>query len=100
MSKKEKLKERLYRFPKDFTWEELKTVLSNNGYQELSSTGTSGRKFVDERNHVISLHKPHPGNIVKSYAIKEVVQSLKEKDAELNVKEKEEVVAKKNKKEK
>lgn len=87
MSKKEKLKERLYRLPKDFTWDELVTVLSNNGYEEIPSKGTSGRKFVDERGHVIALHKPHPGNIVKSYAIKEVVVVLKEKDKELAEKE-------------
>jgi hypothetical protein len=83
MSRKEKLKERLYRYPKDFTWDELVTVLSNNGYKELPSTGTSGRKFADERNHIIALHKPHPGNIVKGYALREIVQILKEKDKEL-----------------
>lgn len=82
MSKADKVKERLYTLPKDFTWDELVTVLSGMGYQELKSTGSSARKFVDERNHVINLHKPHPGKILKMYAIKEVVTVLKEKDKE------------------
>jgi hypothetical protein len=28
---------------------------------------------------VIILHKPHPGNIVKEYALKQVIEHLKEK---------------------
>ncbi|MCG9899109.1 MAG: hypothetical protein MH132_03830 [Hydrotalea sp.] len=80
MSKKEKLKKRLYQLPKDFTWDELVTVLSNVGYTEMNAGGTSGRKFVDERMHVISLHKSHPGNIVKHYALKQVVAVLQEKE--------------------
>ena len=86
MGKKEKLKERLYSFPKDFTWQELTTVLSHSGYKELPSGGTSARKFVDERNHIIRVHKPHPRNIVKSYVIKEIVKALKEKDDVLKAK--------------
>lgn len=83
MSKKDKLKNRLYLLPKDFTWDELVTVLSNMGYEEMNSGGTSGRKFVDERKHIISLHKPHPSNIVKLYALKQVVQVLQEKEKDM-----------------
>ena len=81
MSKGEKLLERLLRIPKDFTWDELTAVLVNLGYEPLKSgkTGGSRRKFVDQDKYIINLHKPHPENTVKEYALKQVIDQLKEK---------------------
>lgn len=81
MSKNEKLLQRLLSLPKDFTWDELVKVLIYFGYSELKkgNTGGSRRKFADAQQHVIILHKPHPGNIVKEYALKQVIEHLKEK---------------------
>ncbi|HLZ87597.1 MAG TPA: type II toxin-antitoxin system HicA family toxin [Puia sp.] len=81
MSKTEKLLQRLLSIPKDFTWEELVKLLAYFGFEELKKgkTGGSRRKFADERKRVIILHKPHPGNIVKEYAIRQVIEHLKEK---------------------
>jgi hypothetical protein len=81
MAKIEKLIERILSNPTDFTWEELIKLLAYFGYNEhkKGKTGGSRRKFVDDESHIISLHKPHPGNILKHYQIKEVVQSLKER---------------------
>jgi hypothetical protein len=81
MSRKEKLVDRLLSLPRDFTWEELVNILSLYGYIEIKKgkTGGSRRKFTDQQKNIISLHKPHPSNIVKGYAIKEVVAHLKEK---------------------
>jgi HicA toxin of bacterial toxin-antitoxin, len=81
MSRKTKLIERFLLIPKDLTWEDLVTILNSYGYTELSKgkTGGSRKKFADENKNVISLHKPHPANIVKEYAIKEVIAHLKEK---------------------
>jgi len=81
MSKKSKLIERFLLIPNDLSWEEFATVLSGFGYEEIKTgkTGGSRRKFADENNNVISLHKPHPGNIVKKYAIKDAIAHLKEK---------------------
>ena len=78
MSRHEKLLERLLSNPKDFTWEELIKVLNAYGYQEKKSskTGGSRRKFIDQHHLIISLHKPHPGNIVKSYVIHDVIDHL------------------------
>ena len=39
-------------------------------------TGGSRRKFVNQQNAIISLHKPHPGNILKTYAIKQIIEHL------------------------
>ena len=81
MSRQEKLISRLLSVPKDFTWEELIKVLISFGYQETKGgkTGGSRRRFVDNSKNVITLHKPHPANIVKDYAIREVIAHLKAK---------------------
>ena len=79
MSRIEKLIERFYSIPKDFTWDELVNVLSYFGYVEIrgGKTGGSRRKFTNEKKTIISLHKPHPGNIIKEYALKQVIDQIK-----------------------
>jgi hypothetical protein len=78
LSKDEKLVLRFLSDPKDFVWSELVRLLRTLGYFEISTgvTGGSRRKFADDDQHVICLHKPHPGNIVKSYVIREVKEHL------------------------
>lgn len=80
MAKKEKLLQRLLSIPRDFTWEELVTLFYYFDFQEEAKgkTGGSRRKFVDAQGNVISLHKPHPRNILKEYAIKQVIERLRE----------------------
>ena len=79
--KSQKLRVRVFSNPKDLTWEELVVFLTFFGYEELKKgkTGGSRRKFVDADNNIIALHKLHPENIVKEYAIKQVLTHLKEK---------------------
>ncbi len=62
-------------------WDELVTILRYYGYNEIATgkTGGSRRKFSDGNNTVISLHKPHPRPIVKSYVIDQILEHLKEK---------------------
>lgn len=81
MGKIDKLIERLLSRPKDFTWEELKKLLAHYGYTDMKTgkTGGSRRKFANKQKDVISLHKPHPQNILKSYQIDDVVAHLKER---------------------
>jgi hypothetical protein len=81
MSKQEKLVTRLLAVRKDFTLDELIKVLAFFGYKEITGgkTGGSRRKFVDDAKNIIALHKPHPANIVKQYALREVITHLKEK---------------------
>jgi len=80
MAKKEKLLQRLLSIPRDFTWEELVTLLYYFDFQEegKGKKGGSRRKFVDAHGNVINLHKPHPRNILKEYAIKQVIERLRE----------------------
>jgi hypothetical protein len=79
MSRKTKLADRLLTLPTDFTWDEMVTLLAGCGYREQhpAKTGGSRRKFVNGEKHVIVLHKPRPGKIVKQYALTQVINSLK-----------------------
>lgn len=80
MSKFEKLIDRLQRKPKDFTYEELKTVLTGLGYSESNKGKTSGSRvaFINaETKHILRIHKPHPQNIIKAYALEYIINELK-----------------------
>lgn len=80
MSQKLKLIARLLRRPKDFTWDELLTLLSYLGYKEADKgkTGGSRRKFIHKDAAMINLHQPHPQKILKSYAVNQVIELLQE----------------------
>ena len=81
MSQVQKLVIRLLSYPRDFTWEELIKVLRHFGYEEFTGgkTGGSRRKFVGSDKHIINLHKPHPGKILKRYQIEDIIEALKER---------------------
>ena len=78
MSKKEKLLLRLQERPKDFTWDELTTLLKSLGYTpwKTGKTGGSRRRFLHPTAPPISLHKPHPRNTLKRYAIDDIIEKL------------------------
>jgi hypothetical protein len=80
MSRDEKLVKRLLSRPNDFTYKELKSLLSHLGYIETQSGKTSGSRvaFINEKDkHIIRLHKPHPGNELKKYQIEQLIEELK-----------------------
>ncbi len=78
MGTKEKLIERFKRLPNDFTFDEMEKLLAIFGYVKSNKGKTSGSRvvFKNEVKRPIMLHKPHPGNIVKSYAMKQVLDDL------------------------
>ena len=78
MSKKDKLIDRLLSKPKDFTFNEMESLLLFFGY-ELKQGGTgSGVKFIkDESNEVINFHRPHPSGILKRYVLDQVIDKLR-----------------------
>lgn len=82
MSRRDKLVVRLRGKPKDFTWDELVRLLEGLGYSEAASSKTEGsrRRFLHATAPTIALHKPHPGNIVKMYVIRDVLRVLIEED--------------------
>ncbi|QTE21871.1 type II toxin-antitoxin system HicA family toxin [Polaribacter cellanae] len=80
MSKIEKLITKFLNIPKDLTWDELIKILAHFGFTEIKKKGKSGGsrvKFIDLKNQIINLHKPHPGNIVKQYVIRQIIEKLR-----------------------
>ena len=82
MSRKEKLISRFQQRPKNFTWDELTSLLKYMGYREIKTgkSGGSRRRFVHDSAATITLHKPHPQNILKRYAVDQVLDILKQEE--------------------
>jgi predicted RNA binding protein YcfA (HicA-like mRNA interferase family) len=80
MGTKEKLRERFLKMPSDFTFDEMQRLLEGYGYEKGNKGKTSGSRliFKNGSKRPIMLHKPHPGNIVKEYTMKQVLEDLKE----------------------
>ena len=80
MARRTKLIRRLQSRPTDFRWDELVRLLEGLGYSQVRSgaTGGSRRRFVHPDAPAISLHKPHPGNIVKRYVVDDVLSLVTE----------------------
>ena len=80
MSKHEKIIKKLNSRPKNFTYNELCQLLKGYGYVENHKGKTSGSRvaFINNNtNHIIRLHKPHPGNELKQYQISFIIDELK-----------------------
>jgi predicted RNA binding protein YcfA (HicA-like mRNA interferase family) len=77
MSKKDKMLARLRTKPKDFSFDETRTLLENLGFEALNQgkTGGSRIRFAKD-NIVISLHKPHPRKELREYQIKQILETL------------------------
>jgi len=83
MTQKEKLIARLLTKPKDFRYSELVSLLGSLGYQEVRAGRTSGSRIAfchSINRHIIRLHRPHPGDILKMYQIEMIVNALKLED--------------------
>ena len=80
MGTKEKLRNRFLKMPSDFTFDEMQRLLEGYGYEKSNKGKTSGSRliFKNGAKRPIMLHKPHPGNIVKEYAMKQVLEDLKD----------------------
>lgn len=80
MSKQEKLYIRLLSRPKDFTFKELVSLLSNEGYHLVNSGKTSGSRveFVHQFRGSIKMHKPHSRNYLLDYEVKNIIEKLED----------------------
>lgn len=79
MSKLEKAKKRILLKPKDYTYTEAKYLLLQLGFEEYNKGKTSGSRvkfYRQEDQRIILLHKPHPGDIMKLGAVKQLVEYL------------------------
>lgn len=79
MTKKQKLIARLLSKPKDFTYDEARTLLISFGFTEHNKGRTSGSRVEFYRdNDTILMHKPHPSGILKPYQVRQLADFLQE----------------------
>lgn len=63
--------------PKDFTWDELKMVMSALGFA-LKTAGGSGRKFIHgETGVTLFMPEPHPSKVLRAYQLHEAIDLLR-----------------------
>ncbi len=78
MGTNEKLVERLKNLPADFTFDEAARLLSLFGYTKHNKGKTSGSRvlFASPGKIPVMMHRPHPGNILKRYVVKQLLNEL------------------------
>ena len=80
MGKKEKLIKRLKVKSKDFTFEEVESLLGFFAYERSDKGRTSGSRviFTSQEHPPILLHKPHPEKELKMYQVKQLLMILEQ----------------------
>ena len=81
MGKKEKMIQRILACPADYTFSEARALAAQFGYREMNKGTTSGSRVMFYREtdgRKILLHKPHPGDVMKRYAVRQLLDYLKE----------------------
>jgi hypothetical protein len=80
MSKHQKLREKLLKLPRNFTYKEIVTLLRGYGYKEEERRRSAGSAVIfynKPLNDKIMFHKPHPGNELKRYILEMIIEKLK-----------------------
>ncbi len=81
MGKKEKLIAKLKSNPKDFTFDEMKTLLEALGFVLSNKGKTSGSRVKFMKGDIpVILHKPHPRKALLEYQIKQITEVLERED--------------------
>jgi predicted RNA binding protein YcfA (HicA-like mRNA interferase family) len=77
--KKDKLIDKFLETPprKDLTFDEPEKLFKILGYEKKEGRGSRIRFLNHETGDVFITHKPHPGNILKTYVVKEVVEKIR-----------------------
>ena len=79
MSTKEKLIKRFKGLPKDFTFDEMIRLFGLFGFEVDTKGGTSGSRLAlvnKEKCLSYNMHRPHPGDNIKSYVMKQVLEYM------------------------
>ncbi|NKB70957.1 MAG: addiction module toxin, HicA family [Candidatus Latescibacteria bacterium] len=76
MARQEKLIAKLRQKSSDFTWGDLVSLLKGLGYKQVKPGKTAGsrRRFLHPDHGFISLHQPHPGNLLKKYQLIQIIE--------------------------
>ena len=80
MSRKSKLLKKFLAIPprRDLTYDELETLMNMCGFDRIEGKGSAVKFYHHEADLLISLHRPHPGNILKHYIVRQLQIKLKE----------------------
>ncbi len=63
---------------KKFKFSELVSLLKMLGYSVIQGDGSRVKFDNGKPEDLINLHKPHPGNEMKAYAVKQVKEKLQQ----------------------
>lgn len=80
MSKFQKTLDKFLNLKVSFTFQDLEYLLGKLNYEQkkLGKTSGSRKAYVHkENNHIIRIHKPHPGNELKRYVRIYLIDELK-----------------------
>ena len=80
MTKHEKKLEKLLKTPRNFTYDEMVTLLRSFGYivEERDRKSGSAVMFYNKKiNDKIMFHKPHPQKELKKYILVAIIEKLK-----------------------
>lgn len=80
MGRKEKLMRRFLQLPKDFTFDEIITLLGYFDYRIDNKGTTSGSRVSFKNTKIgvsINIHKPHPSPVMKEWMMKQIYLHLK-----------------------
>ena len=81
MSKRQKLIDRLKLRSRNFTFNEMETLLLSLGFRKSNKGRTSGSRVIFSRDSVdIGLHRPHPQKELEAYQIKKNLKLLESED--------------------
>lgn len=80
MGKHEKLLARLKSRPKDFTFQEVTTLLAGFRYVLKQSGSGSRVRFEHEHCAPMLMHKPHSSPVLKPYQIDQVLEIFKQEN--------------------
>ncbi len=80
VGQKEKLINRLKSRPKDFTFDEVESLLGYLDYKRSDKGKTSGSRvmFVSDNHPPIMMHKPHPRKELLDYQVKQLLEILRQ----------------------
>lgn len=64
--------------PSNIKWDELVIALKHLGYKMILNKGSRRKFYCEQKDNLIILHQPHPGNEVRPCYIKAVRETLEE----------------------
>jgi len=76
MTRQAKLLTKLFNPNSTLTWDELVSVLKGLGFRQLEGSGNRVKFDNGNAKEAVHLHRLHPGNQIKAYVKRQVVEHL------------------------